>query len=70
MPRQLLDACERARRSGLDFPTIWRTLLRTSPLVIGLPGHEVVDGEAQIVISLSTGQQLLSAANGFSLRWR
>jgi hypothetical protein len=68
MPQQLLEACEQAHREGRDFPTIWRMILRPHRLVQGLPGHEVVDGETRIVISLSTGQQLLSRTSGFALR--
>lgn len=67
MPRQLLEACRLAHREGKDFPTIWRTVLRPNRLVIGLPGHEIIDGEAQIVVSLGTGQKLLSRPNGFEL---
>ncbi len=69
MPQQLLHACQRAHRDRTDFPTIWHTILRPNPLVIGLPGHEVVDGEAHIVIGLSTGQKLVSRRSGFSLSW-
>lgn len=68
MPQQLLEACEQAHREGRDFPTIWRTILRPHRLVHGLPGHEVVDGDARIMISLTTGQKLLSSASGFALR--
>jgi hypothetical protein len=66
-PEELLRACERAQDLGDDFPTVWNTLLRRCPLVIGLPSHEVSDGEARIVVRLITGQKLLSAAHGFSL---
>lgn len=68
MPQQLLEACEQAHREGRDFPTIWRTILRPHRLVQGLPGQEVVDGETRIVISLSSGQELLSNTRGFALR--
>lgn len=68
MPERLLEACERAHRDGRDFPTIWRTILRPNRLVIGLPSHEIVDGEAHIVISLGTGHKILSHRRGFSLR--
>ena len=67
MPQQLLEACRRAQREGHDFPTIWRSVLRPNRLVIGLPGHEIINGEACIVISLSNGRRLLSRANAFDL---
>lgn len=67
MPQQLLEACRRAHREGRDFPTIWRTVLQPNRLVIGPPGHEIVDNEARIVISLSTGHKILSRTSGFDL---
>ena len=63
----LLRVCEAAHSEGRDFPTVWNTLLKRHPLVIGLPTHEVTNGEARIVIRLITGQKLLSSARGFSL---
>ncbi|MFT3728183.1 MAG: hypothetical protein QM759_10205 [Terricaulis sp.] len=66
-PQQLLAACESARQEGKDFPTVWRTVLQRSPLVIGLPGHEIRDGEARIIISLTTGQQIGSSLAGYTL---
>lgn len=66
----LLARCEAARKDGSDFPTIWVSILRTSPLVIGLPTHDVRDGNALIVIKLADGQVLLSSTSGFSLDWR
>ena len=68
MPERLLEACERGRRAGKDFPTIWRELLRPNPLVVGLPGHEVAGREARILIHLRTGQTLVSTVDGYSLR--
>lgn len=66
-PEELLGACERARREGNDFPTIWNTLLKHDPLVLGAPTHQVTDGVAQIVVALITGEKLLSSVRGFSL---
>jgi len=67
-PEQLVAACERARLEGKDFPTVWRTVLRPHPLVIGLPTHEASGGEARIVISLRTGNKIVSALTCYSLR--
>lgn len=63
----LLARCERARLDGKDFPTIWISILRNHPLVIGLPQHDVRDGEALIVIRLIGGRALLSFRSGFRL---
>lgn len=63
---ELVRACEAARQQGKDFPTIWTTILKNHPLVFGLPSHCVVNGEAQIVVSLIDGRRLLSTPRGFS----
>ena len=68
MPERLVEACEKARREGRDFPTVWWNILRPHPLVIGLPSHETVDGDARILISLRTGQTLVSTRGRYSLR--
>lgn len=60
-PEDLLALCEAARNEGRDFPTIWTTILRGHPLVIGPPHHEMRDGEAIIVIPLLTRRMLLSS---------
>lgn len=69
-PEDLLQACERARIAGRDFPTIWNTMLKAHPMVLGAPTHQVTNGVAQIVVNLINGQKLLSAASGFSLEDR
>lgn len=63
----LLRRCREAQASGSDFPTIWRSILKTHPLVIGLPSHEIRDGAPLMVIQLWTGQKLASSAKGFEL---
>ncbi len=66
-PEGLLVACEDAAREGTDFPTVWMTILNPHGLVIGLPTHRILDGEAQIVVRLATGQTLISGRNGYAL---
>lgn len=67
MPHLLLESCRRAQREGQDFPTIWRTILRPHRLVISLPSHEIINGEACIVIRLGNGRRLLSRVDSFDL---
>lgn len=64
---ELLTLCERGRADGLDFPTIWNLILKKHPLVNGLPGHKIKDGEVLIVVRLLNGRELLSSIRGFSL---
>jgi len=69
VPHRLIQACESARCEGKDFPTIWRNVLRPHSLVVGLPRHEIVAGQAAILVNLRNGQTLISTVDGFSLRW-
>jgi hypothetical protein len=66
-PEGLLGVCEAAHRKGTDFPTVWNTILKRHPLVIGLPTHRIVDGQAQIVVSLATGHHVVSTTGGYCL---
>ena len=66
-PEGLFRACEAAHHGGMDFPTVWNTILRRHPLVIGLPTHRIVAGQAQIVVSLATGQHIISTTSGYCL---
>jgi hypothetical protein len=65
---ELLALCEQARREGGDFPAIWSTILQPHPLVIGMPQHEIEDGETLIVVALLSGETLVSSARGFRLK--
>jgi hypothetical protein len=65
---ELLALCEQARREGGDFPSIWSTILQPHPLVIGMPQHEIEDGETLIVVALLSGETLVSSARGFRLK--
>lgn len=64
----LLAQCELARREGRDFPTIWISILKTHPLVRGLPRHEIEEGEPLIIVPLLGGQDLVSSVRGFRIR--
>lgn len=66
-PEDLLARCEEARRAGSDFPTIWLSILKSHPLVTGLPRHLVRDGKAIIVVKLLNRYDLLSAPDRFWL---
>ena len=66
----LLQKCADAMGAGADFPTVWQTVLRQHPLVLG-PPVQYMDGEcAQLHIRLITGQRLVfdSVSKQFSIR--
>jgi hypothetical protein len=64
----LVALCERARLEGADFPTVWRRVLRPSPLVIGLPTHDIERGKTRIVVALKTGQKIISTLSAYALQ--
>jgi len=71
MPDDLLQECAAARRRGLDFPTIWREILRIHPLVAG-PAIQMADRDrCWHEVPLITGQRLVfHDGEGFSLLGR
>jgi hypothetical protein len=64
----LLDACNDARRAGLDFPSIWNNILKNHPLVTGEPvqGYSAVG--PMLEIPLFAGQILLFDTKGFTIK--
>jgi hypothetical protein len=59
MPQDVLLACEAALRDGADFPTVWDTVLRRHPLVMGPPIQIHHDDKPHLEIPLMSGQRLL-----------
>lgn len=62
---ELVEQCQTALATGIDFPTIWHEILKASPLVIGPPVQTVRDGRALLEIRLLSGRTLVfdSATN-------
>ena len=67
--RDLLVKCVASINSGDDFPTVWATMLKRDPLVLGPPVSTIKDGRACLEIFLITGQRLVfySESKVFSL---
>jgi hypothetical protein len=67
--RDLLGKCVASIRSGDDFPTVWATILKRDPLVLGPPVSTIKDGRARLEVFLVTGQRLVfdSESKVFSL---
>ncbi|MCC6946305.1 MAG: hypothetical protein IT539_00925 [Bradyrhizobiaceae bacterium] len=65
----LMRKCNAAAQGGADFPTIWNTLLKPHPLVIGRPRQALLNGRTRLEISLMTGQVLVfdSSASHYSI---
>lgn len=67
MVSRLVGECNSARGKGLDFPTIWRTVLKPHPYVAGLPIQDRDDAAPLLRIPLITGRFIISDASGFRL---
>jgi len=59
MARGLVRTCTASKKSGADFPTIWETILRRHPLVLGPPVSAIKDERACLEMHLVTGQRLV-----------
>lgn len=63
----LLKECTAAKEAGADFPTIWQTILRSHPLVIGPPVQRLEGREAVLEVSLINGQRIVLDQRGYRL---
>ena len=61
----LLQQCVAARSDGLDFPTIWNTILKPSRLVIGHPVQTFVEGKAALKMRLTTNRYIICGPDGY-----
>lgn len=61
--------CAAAAARGGSFPTVWNTILRPHPLVVGRPHQTLHNGEARLEIPLITGQRLIfdSSSGNYSV---
>jgi hypothetical protein len=68
-PDKLVRNCVAAVREQADFPTVWQTVLKGHPLVIGPPIQSFESGRACLKIPLITRQWLVfdSTSKEFSL---
>lgn len=63
----LLAACNAEKNKGLDFPTIWKTMLKGHPYVTGSPIQDIGENGPILKIPLITGQVLVFLGSNFSL---
>ena len=69
MPSDLVRKCLAAKTGGADFPTVWHTILKGHPLVVGMPVQTISEDRAQLEIPLITGHRLIhdSTRNEYTL---
>jgi hypothetical protein len=65
----LARLCTDVVRKGEDFPTVWQTILKSHPLVAGIPRQRLEGNRGVLEIRLITGEQLVfdGDAKRFSL---
>jgi hypothetical protein len=59
MPENLARTCTDALRAGVDFPTLWNTVLKSHPLVAGNPIQRLAGGRPFLEIPLVRGRCLV-----------
>ena len=63
----LLQECVQAHAAGLDFPTLWHTILRYHPAVAGAVRQCADAAGVWLEVPLINGQRLKCAGDGYSL---
>lgn len=56
---ELVEACLAAVRAGADFPTIWHTILKRHPSVVGVPIQGGDHAGARLEIPLLSGERIV-----------
>jgi hypothetical protein len=66
---ELVRTCLVAKAQGADFPTVWQTVLRGNPLVVGIPRQTITETHARLEIPLITGHHVIydSTRNEYTL---
>jgi hypothetical protein len=59
MATNLLTRCVRANSRGADFLTVWHTVLKKDPLVVGTPRQRLEGATSLLAIPLITGQWII-----------
>jgi hypothetical protein len=57
-----------ARAQGVDFPTVWTTILQPSRLTVGRPVQLFMDGRPVLQVRLVTNESISCGPDGYSLR--
>jgi hypothetical protein len=67
--RQLLEKCVEAMGQGADFPTVWNTVIRGHPAVMGPPVQHLDGDRSQLRVLLMFGERLVfdSGTKEFSI---
>jgi hypothetical protein len=58
-PNDLVLKCNEAMRVGVDFPTLWHTIIKPHPTVIGPPVQRLDGNRAYLEVPLLRGDWLV-----------
>jgi hypothetical protein len=55
----LVQRCNEALRNGVDFPTLWHTVIKPHPSVVGVPVQRLDGNRTYLEIPLLRGDWLV-----------
>jgi hypothetical protein len=58
-PDDLVEKCNEAMRLGIDFPTLWHTIIKCDPNVMGPPLQRLDGNHTYLEIALLRGDWLV-----------
>jgi hypothetical protein len=70
MSDELVTKCTEAMNFGLDFPTIWETMLKPSPRVLGVPIQRLEGTRTYLEVPLVRGDYLVIDIDAKEVRLR
>jgi len=68
--QDLLKKCNDALRNGVDFPTLWHSVIKPHPAVAGVPIQRLDDDRTYLEIPLLRGDCLVVDTGGRTVRLR
>ncbi len=68
--QDLLRKCNEAMRSGSDFPTLWHTVIKPHPTVVGVPIQRSDGSRTYLEIPLLRGDYLVVDLEGRTVSLR
>ncbi len=66
----LVQSCNDAMRTGVDFPTLWHTVIKPHPSVVGVPVQRLDGNRTYLEIPLLRGDWLVVDTDGRTVSLR
>jgi hypothetical protein len=66
----LIENCNDAMRIGMDFPTLWHTVIKLHPSVVGVPVQRLDGNRTYLEIPLLRGDWLVVDTDGRTVTLR